>query len=371
MTSNPSTAGARPPRIGLLLGLGVSAALVLAFIYSALERAALAEARSLDWSDVAAMAASRGPAGAEAVLRGRLRAHPRDALLYYYLARLNYENGRAEPALREADEAISLGYAQEGAHLLKAMVRGRLMGDRAAERALASKALVYDPAYDEAYLVRAEAEYWLKDYGSCVSDAGVFVRMSPEVTDGYELSQLCLEGMRDYDGAEKAALTILKLQPRNHAALWRLGRLCAIRGRYEEAVQRFSAAIRLSGGRSRYYQDRSAACASLGDFSCAARDMESAAGPGLQKTATYYLLLGEALYRVGDLKRAREAAEKAVSLAPENYTAYDLRGRLRAEAGDLGGAGLDFGKAERMAPGKDPELPFLLKPSSGPSKRKR
>ena len=371
MTGDPSAAGTRPPRLRLLLGLGASAALLLAFVYSALERSVSAEARSLDWRGVTAIASSRGPAAAEAVLKGRLRAHPRDALLHYYLARLNYETGRAEPALREADEAIALGYAQEGSHLLKAMVRGRLMDDRSAERALATRALVYDPAYDEAYLVRAEAEYWLKDYGACVSDAGVFIRMSPAVPDGYELSQLCLEGLRDFDGAEKAALTILKLQPRNHAALWRLGRLCAARGRYEEAVQRFSAAIRISGGRPRYYRDRSAACAALGDFSCAARDMEAAGDPGLQEAATYYLLFGEALYRAGDLRRAREAAEKAVSLAPGNYAAYDLRGRLRAESGDLPGARRDLGKAERLAPGKDPELPFLLKPSPGPSKRKR
>lgn len=353
------------------MGLGAAAALALAFVYSALERSRLAEARRLDWRDVTAMASSRGPAAAEAALQEKLRSHPRDALLHYYLARLNYETGRAEPALREADEAIALGYAQEGSHLLKAMVRGRLMGDRAAERALATKALVYDPTYDEAYLVRAEAEYWLKDYRACVSDAGVFVRMSPAVPDGYELSQLCLEGLRDYDGAEKAALALLKLQPRNHAALWRLGRLCAARGRYEEAVRRFTDAIRVSGGRPRYYQDRSAACAALGDFSCAAGDMESAAAAGTRGSATYYLLLGEALYRAGDLKPASEAAEKVVTLAPGNYAAYDLRGRLRAETGDWSGARRDLGKAEELAPGKDPELPFLLSPPAGPSKRKR
>ena len=57
--------------------------------------------------------------------------------------------------------AIALGYAQEISHLLKALVYGRLRGDYAGQRDLATKALVYDPTYDYGYLVRAEAGYAL------------------------------------------------------------------------------------------------------------------------------------------------------------------------------------------------------------------
>ena len=141
----------------IILASAAAAALLLAGTYSALERGVAAREERLDWSEINSIAASRGLGESVSALEKRLKTHPNDALFHYYRARLYYESGQGKEALAEADKAINLGYAQEISHLLKALVYGRLLGDHARERELASKALSYDPTYDEGYLVRAEA----------------------------------------------------------------------------------------------------------------------------------------------------------------------------------------------------------------------
>lgn len=337
----------------IILVSGCAAALLLAGAYSALERAERARSENLTWREINGLALSQGPREAEAVLRKKLEAHPNDALLHYYLARLYYETGRGPEALVEADRAISLGYAQEISHLLKALVHGRLMGDRARQRELAAKALSYDPTFSDGYLIRAEAEHALGDYRACAADAAAFSSLEPKESDGYEYSLLCLERAGDRAGAEAAGLKALALKPASHALLWRLGRLYAARGLHARAVKNFSEAIRLSGGLPGYYLSRAASCEELRDFSCAAWDRASAAEwPEISGYASHYLLLGAAMHRVGELDLALEAADKALGLAPGGAAALELRGRLRAETGDLAGARRDLREAGASDPAR-------------------
>lgn len=337
------------------------AALLLAVVYSALERAETARAWKFGWSEINTIAAARGVGEAVSEVEKRLAAHPNDALLHYYRARLYYETEQGKEALEEADRAIKLGYAQEVSHLLKALVYGRLYGDRARQRELASKALVYDPAYDDGYLVRAEAGYALSDYKACAADAASFSRLNPKETDGYEQGLLCLERLGDYEGAERAGLKILELKPDRHAAMWRLGRIYAARGLHKRAVKRISEAIRLSGGRPKYYLDRAASCEALGDFSCAAWDYSSAMDwQEVSGYSTHYFLLGSAMHRLGELKYGLEAAERAVAKAPAEAANYGLRGRLRAELGDAAGAKKDFNAMSALSPARKPEADALL-----------
>jgi len=350
----------------IALVISAAAALLLAGGYSALERARRAGEDVLGWRELTALAYKGGPGAAAEALENRLERHPNDALLHYYRARLYFEQGQAEEALRSADRAIALGYAQEISHLLKALVYGRLRGDYAGQRDLATKALVYDPTYDYGYLVRAEAGYALGDYSACASDAAAFSRLQPKEPDGYEYSLLCLERLGDNAGAEAAGLKVLALEPGSHAALWRLGRLHAAQGAYAAAVKRFSEAIRLSGGRPAYYLDRARACSELGDFSCAAWDYASATEwAAVSGYASYYLLLGAAMHRIGELDHALAAAGKAAQLSPRDPAPLELRARLRAEAGDLAGARRDLLAAEGLAPGAGAELRARLAGATG------
>lgn len=347
----------------IILVSGCAAALLLAGAYSALERAERARAETLTWRAVNDMALSRGPREAEAALAQKLEAHPNDALLHYYLARLYYETERGPEALVEADRAINLGYAQEISHLLKALIYGRLMGDRARQRELAAKALSYDPTFGDGYLIRAEAEHALGDYRACAADAAAFSSLQPKEPDGYEFSLLCLERAGDRAGAEAAGLKALALKPASPGLLWRLGRLYAARGLHGRAVKNFSEAIRLSGGLPGYYLSRAASCEALGDFSCAAWDYASATEwPELSGYASYYLLLGASMHRVGELDLALEAAAKALSLDPGGAAPLELRGRLRAEAGDLAGARRDLLAAGAADPARAALAEKLLPP---------
>lgn len=347
--------------IKLIFASAACAALLLAAAFSALRRAETARAERLGWKEITGIAASRGLGESVAEVEKRLAAHPNDALLHYYRARLYYESDQGKEALEEADRAIKLGYAQEISHVLKALIYGRLFGDRARQREFASKGLTYDPTYDDGYLVRAEAGYALADYKACAADAASFSSLSPKEADGYQLSLLCLERLKDYEGAERAGLKYLKLKPDSHAALWRLGMLYAAQGLHKRAVKRYSEAIRLSGGRPQYYLRRAASCEELGDLSCAAWDYSSAMDwQQVSGYASYYFLLGAAMHRIGELDYGLAAADTAVAKAPGDPLNYGLRGRLRAELGDDTGAKKDFRKMAALSPALKPEADSLL-----------
>ncbi|HNW44659.1 MAG TPA: tetratricopeptide repeat protein [Elusimicrobiales bacterium] len=346
----------------IILLCSLAAALGLAGVYSALSRAERAREEQFDWSSLARVASVKSLSAAVALVDSRLAGHPGDSLLYYYKARLYYEAGFAREALAEADRAISLGYAQEMSHLLKALVYGRLYGDHAREKELASKAMSYDPTYDEAYLARAEANYFLGDYRACAKDAAAYARLAPKDAAGYETGLLCLERTGDFSGAEKAGLKVLELKPKSHSARWRLGRLDAARGRHEQAVKKFSEAIRLSGGRLPYYLDRARSCAAVKDFSCSAWDYASAMGwKEVSGYASYYYLLGSAMYRAGELEEALDAAAAAVKREPANPDYYELRGRVLADSGKGAAAKKDFRKMSVLAPARKAEAELLLR----------
>jgi len=344
----------------IILVSAAGAALLLAAVFSGLQRAGAARDERLDWSDISGLVTARGLGEAVSEVDRRLAAHPNDALFHYYRARLYYEADQGKEALEEADKAIKLGYAQEISHVLKALIYGRIFDDRAKQKELATKALVYDPTYDDGYLVRAEADFALGEFKACASDAAAFSSLSPGAVDGYQLSLLCLEQLKDYAGAEKAGLKFLKLRPNNHVVQWRLGMLYAAQGLHKRALKRFSEAIRLSGGRPKYYLHRAASCEALGDFSCAAWDYSSAMDwQQISGYASYYYLLGSAMYRIGELDYAKQAAETAMDKDPANPLNYGLRGRLRAELGDLAGAKKDF-KTMALSPSQKKEAAALL-----------
>ena len=339
-----------------------AAALGLAVVLSGLRRASTAEEDRFDWDTVAGIVFQKGYPPAMAAIDARQSKHPKDAILYSFIARLYYDQDMPKETLAAADKAIELGYLQQISHTLKAMTYGRLYGDYAKQKALASKALAIDPLYEDGYLARAEAEYALKDYKGCAADAAAYSGMLPKYAAGYEHSMLCLEELKDYKGAEAAGLKVLELKPESHAALWRLGRIYAGNGLGKRAIKKYSEAIRLSGGRTSYYLDRAKACEAEGDFTCAAWDYASALEwKELSDYPTNYYKLGAAMYRAGELKEGLAAADQAVKKAPLDAANYELRGRLRADSGDLAGAKKDFLKMSSLSPSRSAEAQALIK----------
>ena len=338
-----------------------AAAFCLSAVFFILRRAGRAQDERLDWSMVDHVLSSQGYKNAIDMLDRRLSSHPRDSILLYYKARVYYTAGLAKEAMAQADLAIKLGYAQEISHLLKALIYGRLYGDYAREKELASKALAYDPTYDEGYIIRAEAEYMLGEYKACTGDAASYSRLRPKDTWGYETSVLCLTALKDYAGAEKAGLKVLELKPKGHAGYWRLGLVHAGLGLHGKAVGEFSEAIRLSGGRPQYYLSLADACEAAGDFSCSAWNRYAAMDwTELSGYASYYYLLGSAMFRVNELKYALEAAETALKKDPLNPDYYDLRGRIFAEQGRTAAAKKDFLKVSSLSPSRKPETDRLI-----------
>ncbi|HBA61927.1 MAG TPA: hypothetical protein DCZ92_14165 [Elusimicrobia bacterium] len=347
--------------IKIIMFYSSAAALLLFVAFSALQRAGRARDERLDWEAISRILDTRGYQQAIGVIDQRLAGHPKDSLLLYYKARVYYSAGFAREALEQADLAIKLGYAQEISHLLKALVYGRLNSDFAKQKELASKALTYDPAYDEAYIIRAEAEFMLGEFKACAADAASYTRMRPKDSWGYETSLLCREALKDYAGAEKAGLKALELKPKNHAAYWRLGLVYAGQGLHKKAIKNYSEAIRASGGRPQYFLARARSCEAAGDFSCAAWDYYSAMDwREVSGYASYYYLLGSGMHRINELKYALNAAEAAVKLDPTDPDYYELRGRVYAEKGEAAAAKKDLLKASSLSPAGRPEADRLL-----------
>ncbi len=350
------------------MAAGAGAALLLAFSCAVQRRAAGARARAVSWDNVERLVRAKGAGTALAFLDARLKEHPRDALLYYYRARVSYGAGDGPAALDYADRAIRLGYAQELSNLLKAQVRGGLYGDHAGQERFASAALAFDPAYPDAYLARAGARLELGNYRGCAADAAAFSGLEPSGPEGRLLALRCLRELGDLDGAEAAGRRALELAPGSHEALWLLGRLAAARGLHKVAVARFTDAIRLSGGEPAYYLDRAASCEAEGDFVCGAWDRAAAMQwREVSDYATSYLLLGAAMHRAGELDAGLEAAETAVRRLPSDAAALELRGRLLAERGDARGARRDLLRAAALAPARAAEIRALLPAPGAPA----
>ncbi len=346
----------------IILVSAATAALGLAVVFLGLRRAATAEAEHFGWDTVAALVFQKGYPPAMAALDARLAKHPNDAILYYFKARLYYDQDMPAETLAAADKAIQLGYLQQISQTLKAMTYGRLYGDYARQKELASKALALDPLYEDGYLARAEAEYALKDYKACAADSAAYSGMLPSYEEGYERSMLCLLELKDYKGAEAAGLKVLSIKPDSDQALWQLGRIYYRTGLHKRAINKFSEAIRLSGGREAYYFDRAHACEAAGDLTCAAWDYASTMDwKSVSDYATNYYQLGVAMYRAGELKQGLGAADQAVKKAPLDAVNYELRGRLRADSGDLAGAKKDFLKMASLSPSRSADSGLLIK----------
>jgi tetratricopeptide (TPR) repeat protein len=110
--------------------------------------------------------------------------------------------------------------------------------------------------------------------------------------------------------------------------------------KYDDAVRRYSEAIRLSPRSHVFYSNRAMAHLKLGSYGAAEADCDAALElePGAVKAL---LRRGSARLARGDLRAARGDFERALQLEPRNRQAADELGRLRGVVGeDDGGSGL-------------------------------
>ncbi len=134
-------------------------------------------------------------------------------------------------------------------------------------------------------------------------------------------------------------------------------------GRYEQAVEFFTAAI-VSGeldveALAIAYNNRGVAHDQLGDYDRAVADYREALSlkpeDAMSRRNLRVVLVrrGVALANTGEYQRALADLTRAIELGPDKAIAWLRRAQVRMESGDLEGAAADLARARELAPGDE------------------
>ncbi len=124
-------------------------------------------------------------------------------------------------------------------------------------------------------------------------------------------------------------------------------------GRHKQAVEKFSAAIRLSPNTGKLFHHRGSSFAEMGGFEAAVFDYDTA----VRLTPTYpdtYLDRGNARHSMGEPEKALKDYSEAIRLRPDWAEAYANRAVVHAELGDDPASQRD--KAKALSQGVNPAI---------------
>ena len=118
---------------------------------------------------------------------------------------------------------------------------------------------------------------------------------------------------------------------------------------YKEAIQYFSAAIKLNPQNTEYYLYRSAAYSSIDDYRAAIKDCDYLLTLE-PNNDLIYSNKGSAYYHLKEYKKAIKSVNKAIALNPRYAMAYNLRGIVKDEMEWYNEAAMDYTQAILLEP---------------------
>jgi tetratricopeptide (TPR) repeat protein len=137
------------------------------------------------------------------------------------------------------------------------------------------------------------------------------------------------------------------------------GLACKEAQRYDEAIERFTEAIRLDPGFDPAYCERAVVYSEIDNLDKAIADLTKSiqiapneTGEG-RKPAWKYYMRGSAYYTKEEYTPAIADYTKAIQLSPESVSPYCGRGFAYAAAGDIGNARADLEKCLQIDPNDD------------------
>ncbi|GAB4030645.1 MAG: hypothetical protein Fur0012_06910 [Elusimicrobiota bacterium] len=277
----------------------------------------------------------------------QLARHPKDGRIRYYRALALKNLGSYDEALKEADEALSIGYPEVQALLLKAEIYGSEKKDTDSRLKAAQKAIEIDPTYDEGFFQRAKAYREKGNLKSAMADLETVIAQGGDFYYDALLEQtgIFIE-LKDYHAAESKLSMFLAKYPDYPEALLYLSSIRGAQGRTKEAFAALSAAADSGGGI--YLYERALALESVGDFRgayCDLRDYMSSTGKSSAQLLYKAALLA---FRADRNKEALAFARSLIERAEKKECSYYLlRGRILFKEGDLKAASDDFNSARQ------------------------
>ena len=189
-----------------------------------------------------------------------------------------------------------------------------------------------------------------------------------DTTDsGFVRTHLSLAELRedgaDWIGAQAVVDKALAQQPASHALLLRCAELLLQRAEDEDAPELREQARAILARFSDASDAEARAASAWLDFDDGRRDdalaAAHAAADADPASPRVQRILAHLLFRNGDYRGARSAAERAVELAPHSGAALRLRARTRVAIADVGGCSTDAREVLRMYR-DDPEASVIL-----------
>lgn len=163
------------------------------------------------------------------------------------------------------------------------------------------------------------------------NDPAKKTRLATQITRLWDVSQKLIK-KKNYNSAEKALLTILRVDEKNASAYNRLGILYAKQQQYNDAIECFEIAQSLEPSASSlhnvgliYYE--------VGNFEKAEQAFKQALGIE-ENIATRHIAYAKVLEAIGETTRVISELERAVELEPNPQSVRLLASTLRA-AGEI------------------------------------
>jgi len=184
---------------------------------------------------------------------------------------------------------------------------------------IANDMLVDKVPHPEFYVLRAEANNSIAEFGKAEYDAREAIRLFPDSTNGLFQLAMAEQGLGQLDSAA-FHLRQVKQPSRSVEVCYRLAIVQQMRGQLPDALLQVDEAIAMSR-------------------------------PDDPATARLHRVKGEVDAMMGDTASARIQLDQAVSLAPKDPVNYNSRGYyLHAWVGDHKGAIVDYDKAIKINP---------------------
>ena len=261
---------------------------------------------------------------------------------------------RTKEAIKDYDTAIKLDpniaifYRDRGAAKSKMYEYQSAIEDY-------TKAIELDPKYTQAYISRGMAKNSLKEYKAALDDYNKALELSPSAYNIYFLRGNTKSQMGNNTSAILDYNRAIKIEPKYYIAYHDRAVSKSKLKDYRGAIQDFNIVIDNSAD-SRInlmiplsYHHRGVSKYMLKDYRGAIVDINKALElKAIFYSADPYLLRGSANEQLGKYKAAMEDYNTAIEKYPDSAEAYEIRGLLKINRGQLDSGCLDLSKAGEL-----------------------
>ena len=171
------------------------------------------------------------------------------------------------------------------------------------------------------------------------------------------LKRAMLDYLRTHHGISSETIYndlhgFIRLQDVHNSAYTKFyeGRTLQIKGKYHEAIEQYTQALKLDGQLAAAYNNRGNCRYHKGEIDLAIQDYDQALAID-SRDAAAYSNRGNAYTSKGDLDDAMQDYNRSLELDPNNADTYYNRGNAYRDRGDLGRSIEDYGKAIEMNKG--------------------